>query len=80
VSSESKDVSRNVTTRYHFQNITKTPLHGLCMDALQDVLMNTSTILVTLCFPKVFQIISLFLRHVPMCHKNMTRGKLRAYS
>jgi hypothetical protein len=50
MSSEPKDVSKNVTTRYnHFQNVTKMSLH---CDTLQDSLKNVSTSLVTLCFFK----------------------------
>jgi hypothetical protein len=45
----------------HFQNVTKMPLHCLYMDTLQDALKNASTVLVTL-----------FLRHIPKFHKNMT--------
>jgi hypothetical protein len=51
VSSELKDVSKNVSIRYsHFKNITKMSLHCLYIDTLQDALKNVSTVLVTLCF------------------------------
>jgi hypothetical protein len=55
----------------HFQNVTKMSLHYLYIDNLQNTLKNVSTVLVTLCFLKVLQIVSLFLRHVSNCHKNM---------
>jgi hypothetical protein len=58
VSSEPKYVSRNVNIRYmDFQKITKMSLH---CDTLQDALK----CLYTPCD-------TLFLRHIPKCHKNM---------